>query len=49
MERRDYQKPAVKIVVLMHRTCLLQTSSRDIGGNGNAGTQDYYVNDEQEI
>ena len=40
MNRKDYQKPTMKVVKLQHHTHLLQTSVQD----RNVGVQDYDVN-----
>ena len=44
MKRKGYQKPAMKIVVMTRRTCLLAGSP-----SGDAGTEDYGVESEQDI
>ena len=46
MKRKEYQKPAMQIVVLKHRPCLLEASGE---ASGNAGLGDYDLETPQDI
>ena len=46
MKRKEYQKPAMQIVVLTRCTCLLQASGE---ASGNAGLGDYDLENPQDI
>ena len=48
MKRKVYQKPAMKIVVMTRRTCLLAGSPSG-ESSGDANAQDYGVASEQDI
>ena len=48
MKRKEYQKPAMQIVVLTRCSCLLQTSG-EIPTKGGAGVENYGVEEEKDI
>ncbi|MBQ8064527.1 MAG: hypothetical protein IJ200_02600 [Prevotella sp.] len=48
MKRKDYRKPAMKIVKLQHQTHLLAGSGEAGSPSGEAGVQNYYFNSYQE-
>ena len=48
MKRKEYQKPAMRIVVLIRPACLVQTSG-ETSGRGSAGVENYGVAEEKDI
>ena len=48
MKRKDYQKPAMRVVVLTRRSCFLLVSG-ETSGQGSAGVENYGVATEKDI